>query len=185
MRRGVRVVVGLVVTLWLAGCGSQPATPAPSATTPTLHAPTGSASALSDVVVARDKALAAYRGMWSAYQKAGEVPDPDYPDLRTYATGSALDTLTSGLSSIRDRGLVAKGEISLDPHMTGFEPADQPTSVDITDCADDSKALLYKKSGELYNDKPGGRRLVLATVKDIGGAIWKVESFGAHDVGTC
>jgi hypothetical protein len=45
--------------------------------------------------------------------------------------------------------------------------------------------LLYRTSGELFNDKPGGRRLVIATVKDIGGAVWKVVSFGARDVGSC
>jgi hypothetical protein len=140
---------------------------------------------VSGPVAARDQGIAAYRGMWTAYQRAAEVANPDDPDLATYAADGALQTLTNGLKSIKDRDLVAKGDIVLNPRVTALEPADKPTTIEITDCADDSKSLLYRKSGELYNGKPGGRRLTIATAKDIGGGVWKVVSFGARDVGTC
>ena len=181
------IAVSCIALLWAAaGCngGDSPGgTPTPS--TSTLRAPSASASPYSDAVAAGDKAIAAYRGMWTAYQKAGETADPNFPDLQTYATGDALQTLTSGLASVRDRGLVVKGEVVLNPRVTGVEPIDKPNSIDITDCADTSKSVLQKASGEPYNDTPGGRRLILATVKDTGGGTWKVVSFGVRDVGSC
>lgn len=160
-------------------------TPTPTASTSTLRAPETSSSPYSDAVAAGNKAIAAYRGMWTAYQKAGETADPNYPELQTYATSEALQTLTSGLTSVRDRGLLLKGEIVLNPRVTGVEPIEKPNSIELTDCADDSKSVLYKKSGEPYSDTPGGRRLILATVKDTGGGTWKVVSFGVRDVGGC
>lgn len=151
-----------------------------------MRAPTApTVTSANPAAAARDRALAAYRGMWAAYQTAGETANPDDPQLATYAANGALQTLTNGLKSVRDRGLVIKGDIVLNPRVTALEPADKPSSIEITDCADTTKSLLYKRSGELFNDKPGGRRLVIATVKDIGGGVWKVVSFGARDIGTC
>jgi hypothetical protein len=185
-RLGGAVVASVLLIMPATACGGgggpAPAPPTPSAT---LHAPSTEATSANPAVAARDKALAAYRGMWAAYEKAGETANPDDPELATYAADVALQTLTNGLRSVRDRGLVIKGDIVLAPAVTVVEPADRPTSIKITDCADDSKSLLYRKSGELYNDKPGGRRLIVATVKDTGGGVWKVVSFGAHDVGSC
>jgi len=175
----------LVVSVLVCACQGNGGTPTLSVSSPPLRAPTASVTSASAPVVARDKAIAAYRGMWAAYQTAAETANPDDPDLPTYATEGALRTLVSGLKSIKDRGLVARGDIVVNPRVTAVEPADDPTTIEITDCADDSKSLLYRKSGGLYNDKPGGRRLIIATVKDIGGGVWKVVSFGARDIGTC
>jgi hypothetical protein len=137
------------------------------------------------MTLAAQRAIEAYRGMWRAYQEAGQTANPDHPQLAVYATDGALQTLTSGLQSIRDRGLVIKGEVVLDPRVSRVEPADNPTTIEITDCADTTNFLLYRQSGELYNDEPGGRRRVIATVTDTGDEVWKVSSFGAHDIGTC
>jgi hypothetical protein len=177
--------VVLVASVLVGACQGNGGTSTPSVSSPPLRAPTTSATSASAPVVARDKAIAAYRGMWAAYQKAAETANPDDPDLATYATDGALRTLTTGLKSIKDRGLVARGEIVVSPRVTAVEPANKPATIEITDCADTTNSLLYRKSGGLYNDKPGGRRLIIATVKDIGGGVWKVVSFGARDIGTC
>jgi hypothetical protein len=123
--------------------------------------------------------------MWTAYQSAASTANPDDPALATYATGTALTTLTNGLKSIRDRGLVAKGQFVLTPQVTLLEPADAPKKIEITDCADSTSFLLYRSTGELADDDPGGRRRILATAQDIGEGTWKVVSFGVREVGTC
>jgi hypothetical protein len=185
VKQAVGTLAAVVAVVLVAGCRGGTPTAQPTTDSTTMHAPSTSVSSASGPVVAGDKAIAAYRGMWTAYQKAGETANPDDPNLATYATEGALQTLTSGLASVRDRGLVIKGEIVVSPRVTALEPADQPTTIEITDCADTTKSLLYRTSGELYNDKPGGRRLIIATAKDIGGGVWKVVSFGARDIGTC
>lgn len=180
------VVIALGILLALAACTPKDAaTPSNGrATSPSLRAPSATPS-LDVRAAAAQGALDAYRSMWAAYEEAGQSADPDHPGLSQYAVGSALQTLTSGLRSVRDRGLVIRGEITLAPQMNSLSPADRPTKAEIRDCADDSKSLLYKRSGELFNDKVGGSRLVIATVEDTGGGVWKVSSFGVREVGTC
>jgi hypothetical protein len=179
---GVAMACALLVVE--GGCDSD-RSPSPAPGSPVLTAPATDSVMGDSIGSAGDRALRAYRGMWAAYEKAGERADPDEPDLPTYATGDALQTLTNGLRSVRERGLVIKGDIVLAPRVTAVEPAERPKSIEITDCADDSRSLLYRRSGELFNDRPGGRRLIVATVTDSGGGVWKVESFGAHPVGSC
>lgn len=185
--RSVALAGAVVVSgVLLAGCGGGDGVESPApVTSPTLTAPVTSPSSASVLIGARDQAIAAYQGMWNAYQVAAEAANPDDPALATYAADGALQTLTSGVKSIKDRGLVARGEMVVNPRVTALEPADKPTTIEITDCADDSKSLLYRKSGGLYDDKPGGRRLIIATAKDTGGGVWKVVSFGVRDIGTC
>jgi hypothetical protein len=117
--------------------------------------------------------------------RAGQTANPDEPELRVYAADEALQTLTRGLELMSGRGLVIAGELVLAPRVTAVEPADQPVSIEITDCADDRGSRLHRESGEPFNDQPGGRRLIVATAKNTGGGVWKVVSFSAHAVGTC
>lgn len=174
-----------ILVATLAACQDDAGVESPPVSTSTLRAPSSTTSSINAAIAARDKAIAAYRGMWAAYEKAAQDANPDDPALATYATDTALQTLVSGLKSIHDRGLVARGQIVVTPQVTALEPVELPTNIEITDCADDSASLLYRTSGELYNDKPGGRRRVIATAKDVGGGVWKVVSFGAQAVGTC
>src|SRR3954469_18724817 len=100
--RATAVLPLAVTLLFLAACTSDtpgPETLAPAATvepTDTTQVP------MNDPVQARNAAIAAYRGMWSAYQHVGETPDAAFTPLEQFATGDALKTLTSGLRSIRD-----------------------------------------------------------------------------------
>lgn len=177
-------IVGGVAALALAiaavGCDrSNPTTAGPSGGAPSLSAPTDPRTA------AEAKAVEAYRGMWAAYQGAARSGSSADPQLGAHTTDAALDVLTGGLKSIRDRGLVLKGEVALSPRVVRADPVTAPTRVEITDCVDDSHALLYKKSGELADDKPGGRRSATVTVIDTGSGVWKVSVFALQAVGTC
>nr|WP_227457245.1 hypothetical protein [Micromonospora purpureochromogenes] len=136
---------------------------------------------------AEEAALAAYRGMWQAYAKAGLTANPDEPDLARFASGNALKTLKNGLASYRSKGQVLKGEYALNPQaaQVSLASASATVTVTVTDCIDDTKFLVYKTSGEPINDVPGGRRAARATVTDLGAEGWKVASFGVQGPGTC
>jgi hypothetical protein len=157
-----------------------------SSRSPSLVAPSPSAVPTDPSVAAVQNAVAAYRGMWQAYDKAIKVPEPNSPDLVRYATGNALQTLVSGLNSVKDRGLKGTGEVALSPQVTEVAPANTPTKVSIRDCFDDGGTHLVRASpGPPYNDTPGGRRLCLATVERQTDGTWKVTGFGLRSVGTC
>ncbi|WP_431895550.1 hypothetical protein [Micromonospora haikouensis] len=130
-------------------------------------------------------ALEAYRGMWRAYAKAGLTADADEPELARYASGTALTTLTSGLSAYRSKGQALKGEYVSNPQASGASPSSRPTAVTVADCLDDANFLVYDASGKRADDEPGGRRATRATVSDLGAEGWKVTSFGVQEVGTC
>ena len=68
----------------------------PRVSTPSLQAPSPDARSTADA-----KALAAYRGMWSAYAAAGETADPTRGDLAQYTTGEALKALSGALDGYR------------------------------------------------------------------------------------
>ena len=174
----------LAVTAGLAGCSSRKApetTPSPPIS---LQAPS-SAPANPDGAAVQD-AVAAYRGMWDAYMLVLGAPDPDSPELARYAAGNALKALSDGVRDVRDKGLKGEGSFALKPQVTEIAPATSPTKIGIRDCFDDSKARIVRASpGPAYSDKPGGRRLCVATVERQADGAWKVTSFGLHEVGTC
>ncbi|GAA4731644.1 hypothetical protein [Phytohabitans rumicis] len=169
-----------VLALAAAGCSdtTSPASDDP-ASAPSLSAPPQSMRSAAEA-----QALAAWQGMWQAYARAGLTANSADPDLARYARDRALATLTAGLKSYKDKGQVLKGEIVTDPRVSNATPDVDPTTVTITDCVDDSRFLVYKASGELLNDIPGGRRSALATVTKSNGG-WKVSSFGVQDPDTC
>jgi hypothetical protein len=168
----------IVISMALAGChsgsGKQGAQPSP---VPSSPSPAPSA-------VAAANAKAAYRGMWKAVVAASAVPDPDAPDLRRYASDDALKLIVGNLVIDRDQGKVVKGNLVTNPAVTALQPTDQPTEATITDCVDDTNWLVYKKSGELWNNEPGGKHHTTASVKLVGGT-WKVSSFTLEVKGTC
>ncbi|MEU7171477.1 MULTISPECIES: hypothetical protein [Micromonospora] len=132
-----------------------------------------------------EAALAAYRGMWQAYAKAGLTADPNESDLARFASGDALTTLKKGLSSYRSKGHILKGDYALSPRVAQVSLTSTSPSVTVTDCLDDTHFLVYTASGEPINDEPGGRRATRATVTDLGAQGWKVATFGVREVGTC
>lgn len=117
--------------------------------------------------------------------KAGEVPDPDAPELRQYAADRALARIVDVLFAYRETGVVTRGAPVMNARVTGGSPADAPTEVAVADCADSTNWTKHKKaSGELIEDDPRGRRTITAVVKPVDGS-WKVVSFDVGDIGSC
>jgi hypothetical protein len=131
-------------------------------------------------------AVTAYRGMWQAYETVAQNPDPSQPDLARYATATALQTITSGLKSLKDQGLKGTGSVAHSPQVTNISPTDAPTEIEISDCMDTSASHIVRAGpGSAYSDSPGGRRLCLATVQRQNDGSWKVTTFGVRAVGSC
>ena len=184
-RRGGRVwpLVLLLPALGLAGCQPAKPTTGPSPNR-RHHRRPGDTTAANPVLTARDAAIAAYRGMWAAYENASATANADEPSLSTYATGDALSVLQNGLRQMRADDQVARGTIVLHPTVVAVAPADAPTEISLTDCADTTASVLYHRDGGPVNDTPGGWRRVTATVTATAGT-WKVASFGVRAVGSC
>lgn len=173
-------VVGLVLVP-IAACGNEPSRPPSSGPPVSLAAPSETKANPPTEAV-----LNAYRGMWTAYIEAGRTTNPRYQDLERYAEGDALNALKAGLESGKQKGLITKGNITMNPRVLELTPTDVPDTAKIRDCLDTTGASLVKASpgGTPYTDSPGGRRDVTATARNRGGA-WKVVSFVPLDVGTC
>lgn len=185
--RKVLALIAVLATSAVFGCTSKApspsATPAPAVSLRVSSSPSASARSQIDAI---EQAMAAYRGMWRAYNEAIEIPDPNSPELSRYATGTALQTLIKGLTWARDRGVRGTGEIVLSPLVSEISPAKNPTKIGIRDCSNDAGTHLVAKPGASpYADTPGGRRLCLATVELQPDSSWKVTSFGLRGVGTC
>ncbi|WP_433615354.1 hypothetical protein ACQP2P_11340 [Dactylosporangium sp. CA-139114] len=165
---------------FVAGCnggkssGTRPPSPSASAS------PSPDARAVAD----RD-ALAAYTAMWQAMAKAGEVPDPDAPELRQYAADRALARIVAVILTYQQTGVVTRGAPVTNARVTGATPADAPTEVTVADCGDSTNWTKHKKAtGELIQDDLRGRRNITAVVRSIDGS-WKVVSFDVGDIGSC
>jgi hypothetical protein len=176
------VMAGLLLAVSsMTGCAddgrpSSTASPSPS---PSMRAPTADARD-----IAETRAVEAYRGMWRAFADAGAAGNPEHPDLPRFADEAALRVLVSGLQANKKQGLVSRGDIVYSPKVTAVAPVSAPTEVTIVDCADTSKAKRVKTSGAPFQDAPGGRRLIRATVRG-GDDAWKVTTFAVNEVGSC
>jgi hypothetical protein len=183
-RRGA-VVIGLSLTIAVAACGSASQPRSDPSGHPSPRSPSATTS-LEALAADRQAVLAAYLGMWQAYETAAAVPDPGSRDLARYSTGEALRTLVNGIQSLKDQGLKGTGTVSHTPQITQVSPIVKPTDMSISDCMETSASHIVRATpGSPYNDSPGGRRLTLADVRKQDDGSWKVDSFGVRAVGTC
>lgn len=128
--------------------------------------------------------MAAYAGMWRQMAKAGETSDWQSPELAKYATGDALGVINRSLYTDHLNGVVSKGAPTNNPQVSQADPANNPTTIMISDCSDSSNWLKYK-NGQLLNDTPGGRRSITAEVKKQQDGTWRVTRFAVEGVGSC
>ncbi|MEX3104932.1 hypothetical protein ACSCBZ_21270 [Streptomyces niveiscabiei] len=145
-----------------------------------------SSPAVSAAEVARERASAAYVGMWRDMAEAAKTSDWRSPILGRYATGDALSAISRGLYADHRNGLVARGGPKNYPKVTLATPADNPTTVMVSDCGDSTNWLKYRRSdGQLADHKPGGRRAITAEVKKQTSGSWKVTRFAVEGLGSC
>jgi hypothetical protein len=171
--------VAIGCALAAVGCDSDTPAPVPSAS---AH---GGLTTASRKAMAEADAVAAYDGMWQAMAKAGEVPDPDAPEVRQYATGDALARVIGALVNYRENGQVTRGKPVSHASATSAKPADDPTEVTVDDCGDSTSWTTHNKAtGAQISPDPRGRRHITAVVKKVDGT-WKVATFDIGDIGSC
>lgn len=183
------LVTAAVVATLLTACTEDTATPTATPTSnpqvsvsPTTPAPPSVAAETPEE--AKRRALDSYLGMQAAFSKAGRIGDPAYPDLQRYATGAALDRLTTALTNRKRDGILARGETVHHAEVTTLSPSKSPTKASIQDCMDSSKSSLYKPNGGSVQQDKGGLRLALANLERTGGS-WKVTTLAVREPGTC
>ena len=182
--RNALVITATTLVLGLTACSSGDTTkPAPS-TTAVPPAPSSTPASPADI--AKQKATAAYLGMWSDMADAATTSDWQSPKLAQNATGEALQTISRSLYADHYNGLVTKGRPVNHPESTSVDPLDNPTSVTLTDCGDSTNWLKYRAdNGQPADDGPSGRRQIDALVKKAVDGSWKVTTFAVHEVGSC
>ena len=158
--------------------GSSATTLAPSSPSPVSSAAPVTAEE------AKRQALNAYLGMQAAFEVAGRTSDPDYPDLRKYTTGAALDLFTTALTKRKKQGVVTRGGTVSHAKVTSLSPPKSPTLAVVQDCMDTRQTALYKTNGDPVPQDKGGFRLALADLKLADGA-WKVTALAVRGVGSC
>jgi hypothetical protein len=182
---GARLLAGVAAAMVAAalgacGGGGEPAEDPPATTPPAARSSV-------DRIDAEPAVLAAYTGMWEAYDSAGQPPaaDPDSPELARYAAGSALNALVDGLVSMSGAGLAFEGQVVFAPEVVDLSPASVPTRARVEDCADSSGSARVRVDGAPFEDEPGGFRRIAADLERSGDGAWKVTSFAVLEVGSC
>ena len=173
----------------LGGCsggGGGLADDPPAATPPAATTLPPARSSVDDSEV-EPAVLAAYVGMWEAYESAGQPPaaDPGSPVLARYAAGEALDALVNGLVSMRGAGLVFQGRVVFAPEVVEVSPASVPARARVEDCADSTGSARVRADGAPFADEPGGLRRIVAELERGRAGGWKVTSFAVLEVGSC
>jgi hypothetical protein len=140
-------------------------------------------SVASPADIARQQATAAYLGMWQDMAAAATTSDWQSPRIGQHATGDALLVISKSLYTDHINGVVTKGAPTDSPMVSSVDPSNDPTTVMINDCGDDSNWLKYR-NGQLF-DTPGGRRAITAEVKKQPDGSWKVTRFAVEAVGSC
>ena len=145
-----------------------------------VSAPASTAAAGDPQALARQ----AYLGMWQAFVAASRTADYQYPSLDRYAAGAALELLIQGLYQDYRAGIVTRGQPSFDPVVTMTKTSLGTAEAKVSDCADDTHAVTYYKSGQLAPGDPPGRHEVSAQVQPFDGT-WKVTYLVVDKAGTC
>ncbi|QKV80703.1 hypothetical protein [Amycolatopsis sp. Hca4] len=183
LREAVRITVASsAAVVLLGGCSAA------ETSRPTVSSSTSAATTVvpRPVDLAKERATAAYLGMWHDMADAAVTSDWQSPKLAQNATADALSRISRGLYADHFNGLVTKGHPVNHPTVESVEPAAAPTTVNLVDCGDDSQWLKYRAdTGQLADDGPAGRRHINAMVKKAVDGSWKVVDFAIQDVGTC
>jgi hypothetical protein len=177
------IIAGLIfcAAVAIVACGSGSTSAAvPTTTGPPRPSPTTTQAPAS----VAQKVIADYRSMWADLVSAARTSDYQSALLPRHASGDALTLLVEGLAKDQELGIVTRGKLVLQPHVTSLTPPGDPTKATITDCFDNTHWIEYKASGGLEKNAPGGRRSTTADLVRMGRA-WKVTQLTIRATGTC
>ncbi|SFB63106.1 hypothetical protein SAMN05216266_13323 [Amycolatopsis marina] len=187
--RSIRLTLAALTTatgLGLSLSACSPDTGAAPATSDPVPPPAPTTTAASPVDIAREKATAAYLGMWEDVAALANTSDWKSPRLADHATGDALSVLSRQMYADHYNGLITKGEPVHKPVVQSVEPQDAPKTVMIRDCSDASNWLKYRAdNGQLADNEPGGTHLINAEVKLAVDGSWRVTRFAVEGTGSC
>jgi hypothetical protein len=153
---------------------------APSTTSATNNAPSGTSRAPAATTDPKTAALAAYRAYWADVVAASHTADSGSPRLDDHARGQPVTAIRDHLRQLQQAGLVDRGDIGLAPRVVSLDS----TTARIQECQDLTGFLKHgARTGELRDQPSGNRYLAEATVTRIGGQ-WKVTKV-AQAVSVC
>lgn len=172
----------LAVTLMVASCGgSDTPTSAPSRSSTPLA--TVSPSATPKVSPVDQRIVDAYDGMWADTVKAARTADYRSPALAAHTVDPATGQLRRTLLTYSRLGIVVKGNLHTRPQVTSVDQATGQAT--LSDCLDDTHWLTYyARTGQLTDNKPGGRTVTTATLRRTDGR-WQVSSYVIHRGEAC
>lgn len=169
-----------------AACSSQAQQAPVSPSRPLWSAAAPPPSAPSAADVGGERAMAAYVGMWQAMAHAGAASQWQSPEVARYATGNALTTITRSLYTDHFNHLVTRGVPKNSPQVTSVVPQNVPETVMLSDCGDSTgTSKVQEATNRPVPDTPGGRRSIVAEVKQQADGLWRVTQFAVEGVGTC
>lgn len=181
--RGSVVAAGaLAVTLMLASCGGSDG-PTSRRSPSSVPTESTSPSATASISPVDQRIINAYDGMWADMVQAARTADYRSPKLAAHTVDPATGQLRRTLLTYSRLGIVVKGELQTHPHVTSLNQATGQAT--LTDCLDDTHWLTYyQKTGELTDNKPGGRTVTTATLRQADGR-WQVSSYMIHRGEAC
>jgi hypothetical protein len=181
-------ITATTLALGLSGCSSadtiSPSDSSPSAVPPSTVTPSATPATPADT--AKQKAIAAYVGMWQDVAEVSHTSDWQSPKLGDHTTGDALSVLSRQMYADHYNGLVSQGAPVNTPTVQSVDSQDVPKTVMIKDCGDDSNWLKYRAdNGKLADNEPGGKRAITAEAKLATDGSWRITRFAVEGIGTC
>ena len=171
------VVLSLVGLMSLLGTACQRSDGDERATTTT----TSSSTTTTTLDAEKAAVLVAYRSFRTAYQEAGDPPNPLHADLPKYADGTALETATETILAWKSAGWVVRGTVDLAPRVERIE-GDRAL---VRDCLFDGLGIYEAAHPEkLVEPMDTARVLDRVTLTRVGGA-WKVAEVERRRGETC
>jgi len=163
-----------MLALGAAACGSTTASPPTTTTSPPTSSPTTTPAPTTTTVPSATTAavLTAYRAGWAAYENALSTANPLDPALKATMVNPLLHEVIGNLVTDNQEGIVGKGPIQLDPHVSSLNAS----SATVLDCPYSASLLIYKKTGKQVPPitKPEHDAVKATLVLD--GSTWKVKS---------
>lgn len=169
---GHLALIGVSLTLVLSSCGG-------SGTHKAADGPTTSTSS-STSVASSAAVLDAYRAEWAAFEHALTTANAYDPALATTMVDPQLQRVRANLLADKNQGIVGRGTVRLDPHVTSLTAA-QAT---VADCMYSTSELVYEATGKQVPPiTPPENDGVQATLL-LSGSAWKVSQQTVTD-GKC
>ena len=168
-----RLLVAIAsLALVLAACGGSGGHKAGDGPTTT--------SAKSTAVATTAGVLSAYRAEWAAFEHALTTANAYDPALPATMVDPQLQRVRANLLADKNQGIVGRGTVRLDPHVTSLTAA-QAT---VADCMYSTSELVYEATGKPVPPiTPPENDGVQATLV-LSGSVWKVSQQTVMD-GKC